>query len=94
MELLCTPGAHTRTVVSSNVVAAKTRVAPSISTTIPRLELMAAVIGVRLTTRISKVLEIQLIQSTFWSDSANMLWWIRGSSRKFKPFVANRIGEI
>ena len=80
--------------VSSNMVAAKTRVAPSISTSIPRLELMAAVVGVRLTTRISKVLEIQLSQSTFWSDSANVLWWIRGRSREFKPFVANRIGEI
>ena len=70
--------------VSSNMVAAKTRVAPSISTSIPRLELMAAVVGVRLTTRISKVLEIQLSQSIFWSDSANVLWWIRGRSREFK----------
>ena len=24
----------------------------------------------------------------------NVLWWIRGRSRNFKPFVANRIGEI
>lgn len=23
-----------------------------------------------------------------------MLWWIRGRSREFKPFVANRVGEI
>ena len=23
-----------------------------------------------------------------------MLWWIRGHSRQFKPFVANRVGEI
>lgn len=79
---------------SSNIIAAKTRVAPSISTSIPRLELMAAIVGVRLTTRISKVLEIPMNQSTFWSDSANVLWWIRGRSREFKPFVANRVGEI
>ena len=80
--------------VSNSMVAAKTRAAPSISTSIPRLELMAAVVGVRLTTRISKVLEIQLSQFTFWSDSANVLWRIRGRRREFKPFVANRIGEI
>ena len=30
----------------------------------------------------------------FWSDSQNVLWWIRGHSRNFKPFVANRVGEI
>ena len=24
----------------------------------------------------------------------NVLWWIRGRSRSFKPFVANRVGEI
>ena len=29
-----------------------------------------------------------------WSDSLNELWWIRGISREFKPFVANRVGEI
>ena len=80
--------------VTRNIVAAKARVAPSVSTSIPRLELMAAVIGVRLTTRITKVLDIPMCRSTFWSDSANVLWWIRGRSRQFKPFVSNRVGEI
>ena len=31
---------------------------------------------------------------TFWCDSVNGLWWVRGRSRDFKPFVANRIEEI
>jgi len=31
---------------------------------------------------------------TFWPSSANVLWWIRGYSHTFKPFIANRIGEI
>ena len=53
--------------ISTNIVAAKTRVAPSIATSIPRLELMGAVIGVRLTTRISKVLEIPVSRAIFWS---------------------------
>ena len=24
----------------------------------------------------------------------NVLWWIKGRSRRFKPFVANQVGEI
>ena len=79
---------------SSKIVAAKTRVAPNTATSIPRLELMGAVIGVRLASRVAKVLEIPMSSSIFWSDSLNVLWWIRGRSREFKPFVANRIGEI
>ena len=35
-----------------------------------------------------------MCRSTFWSDSANVLWWIRGRSRQLKPFVSNRVGEI
>lgn len=28
------------------------------------------------------------------SDSVSVLWWIWGRSHEFKPFVANRVGEI
>ena len=55
---------------------------------------MAAVVRARLAMSISKVLDISVGSATFWSDSANVLWWIRGRSRQFKPFVANRVGEI
>ena len=79
---------------SSEIVAAKSRVAPCIATSIPRLELMGAVIGVRLALRIAEVLKIKISDAIFWSDSMNTLWWIRGRSRGFKPFVANRVGEI
>ncbi|MEW8544200.1 MAG: hypothetical protein AB2693_11760, partial [Candidatus Thiodiazotropha sp.] len=80
--------------VSINIVAAKTRVAPTVATSIPRLELMGAVVGVRLATKISSVLEIPTNRAVFWSDSVNVLYWIRGRSRQFKLFVANRVGEI
>ena len=77
--------------MSSRLVAAKTRVAPLAATSIPRLELMAAILGLRLT---ESVYSGGLAQAVFWSDSMNLLWWIRGRSRIFKPFVANRVGEI
>ena len=80
--------------VSTNIVAAKTRVAPSKALSIPRLELMAAVIGVRLSSKIASVMDLKMDQAVLWSDSVNVLWWVRGRSREFKPFVANRVGEI
>ena len=80
--------------LSSNIVAAKTRVAPTNATSIPRLELMGAVVGVRMAKRISATLDIPMNTSVFWSDSVNVLWWVRGRSRQFKPFDANRVGEI
>ena len=33
-------------------------------------------------------------KSVLWCDSINVLYWVKNPSRKFKPFVANRIGEI
>ena len=78
--------------LSTTIVAAKTRVAPNIATSIPRLELMGAFVGVRLTKRISTTLDIPMSTTVFWSDSVNVLWWVRRRSRQFKPFVANRVG--
>ena len=80
--------------LSTNIVAAKTRVAPNKATSIPRLELMGAVVVVRLTKRISTALDIPMSTTVFCSNSVNVLWWVRGRSRQFKPFVANRVGEI
>ena len=80
--------------ISTRLVASKTRVAPLSATSIPRLELMGAVLGLRLALNIAKVLKIDKSLLTFWSDSMNVLWLIRGRSRSFKPFVANRVGEI
>ena len=55
---------------------------------------MGAMLGLKLVRTIVKALEMDMEKVTFWTDSSNVLWWIRGHSRQFKPFVANRIGEI
>ena len=79
---------------SCHLVCSKSRVAPLTATSIPRLELMAAVLGLRLSMSVANVLEIPVHDVNYWSDSMNVLYWIRGRSRSYKPFVANRIGEI
>lgn len=80
--------------VSCCLVASRSRVAPLQAVSIPRLELMAAVVGLKLSETVGRVLRIENHRWTFWSDSMDVLYWVRGRSRKFKPFVANRIGEI
>ena len=75
-------------------VASKTKVAPLQSLSIPRLELMAAVLGKQLALSIAEILNIDKEFITFWTDSTSVLWWVKGYSRQFKPFIANRIGEI
>ena len=76
------------------LVASKTKVAPLQIISTARLELMGAVLGNRLAKSVTNALSMETKSITFWTDSANVLWWIRGYSHTFKPFVANRVGEI
>ena len=76
------------------LLTAKARVSPIKSVSIPRLELMAAVLGLRLAETVSEKLEIPLSQHTRWTDSMDVIYWIQGHSRQLKPFVANQVAEI
>ena len=75
-------------------VLSKVNVAPLKCITIPRLELLAAVLGLKVSKIVSSALNVSLTRFQFWSDSNNVLWWIRGCSRSFRPFVAHRVGDI
>ena len=75
-------------------MASKGRMAPIKQTTIPRLELSAAVIAVKRDVSIRKELEIPLIKSYFWTDSQIVLAYLHNETKRFKTFVANRISQI
>ena len=74
-------------------VIGKRRVAPMRHLLIPRLELQAAVMAVRLKEQIVKKHEMKIHSCSFWLHSTTVLQWIHSSSRKQPVFVANRVAE-
>ena len=75
-------------------IEVKVKISPTKATSIPRLELMAAVLGLRLSRKVSELLEVPFENCTLWTDSEDVICWIQGQSRRYKTFVANRISEI
>ena len=61
---------------------------------IPRLELQAAVMAVRLKEHIVKEHESKIRSCNLWTESTTVLQWIHSSHRKQQMFVANRVAEI
>lgn len=72
----------------------KSRVTPLKHVTIPRLELTAAVLAVKMDILLKKMLQLPLEDSVFWSDSTTVLNYIKNENKRFHTFVANRVSFI
>ena len=75
-------------------VCAKTSCAPLRFHSIPKLELQAAIMGVRLKNAIVENHSNLVKNFIFWTDSHTVVQWIRSDHRKYKQYVANRVAEI
>ena len=77
-------------------VASKTQVSPLKRQTIPRLELLSALLLARLMMSISQSLdsEVSLSPPCCFTDSKVALCWICGVDKDWKLFVQNRVAEI
>ena len=80
--------------VHCTLVMAKTRVAPTKLTTIPRLELSAAVTAAQLSHFLRSELDLTIDAEYFWIDSKVVLGYVNNDSRRFHVFVANRVERI
>ena len=83
-------GSHVR------LLSAKTRVSPVQTQTIPRLELLGALLLAKHVVNVTSALKSEIILSkpTCYTDSRVALYWIKGFNRDWKQFVQNRVTEI
>lgn len=84
------------TQVCVRFIAAKTRVAPLGGMTIPRLELLSALLLSKLmvNVQVALQLEVMLGAPACYTDSRVALYWIRGCSQEWRQFVENRVASI
>ena len=77
-------------------MSSKTRVAPVGGQTIPRLELLAALLLVKLISSVHHTLETELTLQVplCFTDSTVALGWIRSQNKDWKQFVQNRVNSI
>ncbi|XP_040928808.1 uncharacterized protein LOC114866078 isoform X1 [Betta splendens] len=80
--------------VHCSFVMGKARVAPTKVTTVPRLELSAAVVAARTSVVLREELELKDLQEHFWTDSKVVLGYLHNDARRFHVFVANRVQRI
>ncbi|XP_071848188.1 uncharacterized protein [Apostichopus japonicus] len=76
------------------LVMSKSKVAPLKLRTIPRLELQAAVLAVKVDSLLRRELALEFAKSYFWTDSEIVLKYIHNDSRRFHVFVGNRVSLI
>ena len=75
-------------------VFGKARVTLLKSITMPRLELVDAVVSVVVREQLRNELSFSEIEETFWMDSQVGPSYLANESRKFHIFLANRVQEV
>ena len=81
--------------VSVSLIYSRARVAPVKRVTLPRLELLATLLGAKTVNFLRESLELPPnVQYTCYTDSQIALCWIQSKADRWKPFVSNRVREI
>ena len=81
-------------VVHCSLLFGKSRVAPLKFISIPRLELTAATLSVKVSRTIREKIDVHINDEIFWTDCQVVLCYINSDAQCFKIFVANRVQQI
>ena len=85
--------------VVSHLITSRTRIAPAKITEIPRLELCSAVLLANVMNAVQKAIpEVSEEETYYFSDSANVLYWLwsesLSQSKDITNFIGNRLKKI
>jgi hypothetical protein len=80
--------------VQCRLLAGKTWVAPKCKISIPRMELVGALLAVRLARKIQDSLQMELEAVRYFTDSTAVLGMILRESATYQEFVGTRVSEI
>ena len=81
--------------IKCSLVMVKSRVPPTKFVSIPRFELTAAALSIKVSVMLRRELAIHpTIKEYFWTDSEVVLGYVNNDAKRFKIFVANRVQLI
>lgn len=85
---------HSDGTASSSLVTSKSKVCSITPMSIPRKELMAALLLHRLVKKVVDAMELEHVPVTLWSDSQVVIAWLNKPLDCLQVFVRNRVAEI
>ena len=80
--------------ISCCFVIGRSRSAPVRPISMPRLELQAATLSVRIYKMLMNELTLNIDRAVFWTDSQTVLQYIRNNTKRFHVYVTNRVAQI